>query len=377
MKKILLSLFLYGMACSAQDVITLNSGDEISTKVLEVTDTEIRYKKWSNKEGPTYSISKGEVFMIKYINGEKDVFRPQGENISSLQSTKSGLLKIHPAANNMDMIYNHNTPVQFVSSNNSKKAKWFFPIMAMSESSLVSSDDLQMEFVPTIVHSSGVTTGELLRYQIVLQNKSDNIIYVDLANSFRIMTNGESKNFFNNEQVTVSDGYSRGGGISLGTGIGGLGIGIEGSLSSSHMVSSTHENERVIPIAAHSKVFIGEYRQVHVKGDEYMTVSDLEEYRFNIKEENIEGGLKSNEYITLSEAESPYSAQYYVTYSMSPDFSSYFQLYSKLYAKYLVGGKIDDRYISSKEKLIKNIQSRIKNFWTDKGVIVGGCIMLL
>lgn len=59
----------------AQDYITLKNGDEIKAKVLEVNTDLIKYKNWTNLEGPIYSIAKGDVFMIKYANGTKDVFK--------------------------------------------------------------------------------------------------------------------------------------------------------------------------------------------------------------------------------------------------------------------------------------------------------------
>ena len=76
MKKfiILLTLLSTTVNLFAQDVITKLNGDEIQAKVLNINDTEINYIKWSNLNGPTYTISKNEVFMIKYENGEKDVF---------------------------------------------------------------------------------------------------------------------------------------------------------------------------------------------------------------------------------------------------------------------------------------------------------------
>jgi hypothetical protein len=58
----------------SQDIIVLKTGDEIKSKVLEVTPDLVKYKKWENQDGPIYSSNKSEVFMIKYINGTKDVF---------------------------------------------------------------------------------------------------------------------------------------------------------------------------------------------------------------------------------------------------------------------------------------------------------------
>lgn len=84
---LLISISVLVKTTFAQDLITLKSGDEIKSKVLEVTPDLIKYKNWSNPEGPTYSISKGEIFMIKYANGTKDVFKIANESGSSNNQT--------------------------------------------------------------------------------------------------------------------------------------------------------------------------------------------------------------------------------------------------------------------------------------------------
>ena len=58
---------------SAQDYIILKNGDEIKSKVLEISTSEIKYKKFENIDGPTIVILKSTVFMIKYKNGTKDI----------------------------------------------------------------------------------------------------------------------------------------------------------------------------------------------------------------------------------------------------------------------------------------------------------------
>ena len=55
------------------DVIVLKSGEEINAKVTEIGTSEIKYKKCDNPDGPLYTVSKSEVFMIKYSNGTKDM----------------------------------------------------------------------------------------------------------------------------------------------------------------------------------------------------------------------------------------------------------------------------------------------------------------
>ncbi len=76
MKKLFIIIFLLvstGMAM-AQDVIVKKDGSTIPSKVEEINNTEIKYKKWSNQEGPTYSISRSEVLSINYENGEVEKF---------------------------------------------------------------------------------------------------------------------------------------------------------------------------------------------------------------------------------------------------------------------------------------------------------------
>jgi hypothetical protein len=61
----------------AQDKIHKTDSTIIETKVLEIGNTEIKYKKFSNQNGPTYTISKTEVQMIVYENGEKEIFNTE------------------------------------------------------------------------------------------------------------------------------------------------------------------------------------------------------------------------------------------------------------------------------------------------------------
>jgi len=85
MKKILIALILaltFGSVFS-QDFIIMKSGDNIQSKILEVTTTEIKYKKFDNQTGPIYSVLKSDVQMIIYENGTKDIFK---ESNSSKQT---------------------------------------------------------------------------------------------------------------------------------------------------------------------------------------------------------------------------------------------------------------------------------------------------
>ena len=82
MKKLIftvIAVMLFGVFVQAQDLITKRSGEDIQAKILEVNQTEIKYKKFDNQDGPTFTISKSDVLMVRYENGTNEVFT-QTEN---------------------------------------------------------------------------------------------------------------------------------------------------------------------------------------------------------------------------------------------------------------------------------------------------------
>jgi hypothetical protein len=58
---------------SAQDVIHFLNGSEVSAIVLEISSTEVRYRRVDNPDGPVFSTPRSELFMIKYANGTKEM----------------------------------------------------------------------------------------------------------------------------------------------------------------------------------------------------------------------------------------------------------------------------------------------------------------
>jgi hypothetical protein len=116
-KKIFLLLLMAGqfMAGSAKDVIVLKNTTPIEAKVLEVTPTEVKYKKISNLEGPTYVIYKSEINTIVYENGEVESFvqesetntdktnTPQQTNVSENNTNKE--LQLYPTLDRVNGQY--------------------------------------------------------------------------------------------------------------------------------------------------------------------------------------------------------------------------------------------------------------------------------
>jgi opacity protein-like surface antigen len=91
MKKFLaIVLLMAGTAVStfSQDVITKKNGDEIRAKVVEIGSTDVKYKRFGNETGPTYTLSKSEIFMIKYENGDKDMFNETVKKTNATDESK-------------------------------------------------------------------------------------------------------------------------------------------------------------------------------------------------------------------------------------------------------------------------------------------------
>ena len=92
---IIISLSFYGTSLFAQDIIVKKDGQEIESKVIEISPVEIKYKIYNNLEGPIYSINKDELVFIRYESGEKETFsyKTKTQNIED-KETKNKYNKI-------------------------------------------------------------------------------------------------------------------------------------------------------------------------------------------------------------------------------------------------------------------------------------------
>ncbi len=74
----------------SQDIITKKTSEDIQAKVMEVTTNEIKYKKFDNQSGPTFTLLKSDILMIRYENGSKDIFN-EAQNISSTNNSSTDM----------------------------------------------------------------------------------------------------------------------------------------------------------------------------------------------------------------------------------------------------------------------------------------------
>jgi len=88
MKSLLLTLAMIVCAAQmlvAQDVIVTRQAARIDAKILEVSETEVKYKKTSNPDGPVFVLSTDSIATIAYYNGEVQVFKEKKKPEQKLQ----------------------------------------------------------------------------------------------------------------------------------------------------------------------------------------------------------------------------------------------------------------------------------------------------
>ena len=367
----------------ANDVIVLRGGDIIEGIVTEVQTTEIKYKKFSDSSGPTYSMPKTSILSIRYSNGKVEKFDESelSINVSSNGNDNSSVIRADAANDNESYKAQYNIIPKLNIKNSNKKSKEFFPIMAFSDSSIISTKELTIGIAPTAVEFYDGGWKVKMGYSIVIINKTDNPIYIDRANCFRRFNDMTTQSYFNNQQTTVSHGNNSGGGI--GMGIGAVGIGIGGSSGSTY--SEKYGVDRFLTIGPKSKANLIDYKYIRLseKKAKFKTVSDIEYWGFNLNK-NIVEPIKIGEIKEFSESETPYSNKYYITYSTDPEFKNSIALEFELYAKYIVGAKIKkDKWAMSlpygdsgqsdiaTSRMVSEIQKTIPDFWTNSLVIIG------
>jgi len=76
-------LFLLVEICSvtAQDLIVMRDGNIIEARVMEISSTEIKYKRFEHLDGPTIVIPAANILSIRYENGTSEI-------ITAISSTR-------------------------------------------------------------------------------------------------------------------------------------------------------------------------------------------------------------------------------------------------------------------------------------------------
>lgn len=70
------------LSMSAQDILVRKCGEVENVKVLEVSPTEVKYKKSNNEDGPVFIEKRSNLYSVKYKNGEVQIFNEMDKTTS-------------------------------------------------------------------------------------------------------------------------------------------------------------------------------------------------------------------------------------------------------------------------------------------------------
>lgn len=384
---VLTILSLVALNVAAQDIVVKKDGSTILAKVLEVNQDNIKYKKFSNQNGPTYTINLSDVMSVNYENGEKEDFNNSSITNDANQGNEAKEIIKDAAPNNSELLnlYAKDYHLNPAYKLKDKETSFGIAFLSFSNSSILSNDEIEIYlerdetqhpdkriFGPI---TENLKSAPLFRYDIVFKNKTSKFIYVDLANCFRTTNIGVSYCYYSSDIVTENKQSTSGGSFNLGgiTNAAGIG-GVAGSLanattvgkSNSTSLSKTHINQRILQIPPKGRVCMSKFEYVTEKKATslsygiYELINQGEEFFFSVSEPMIQnrnianslkldcktlplniGSVKMGEERQFTIENTPYTANYHLVYSTKEDFSTYSVLSPTLYINKIIGLRKD------------------------------------
>lgn len=252
---VLISIVAAGL--HAQDIIVMKDGSIVQSKVTDITSTEVKYKKFSNPDGPLYTINKSTILAINYENGEKETFWIAGQHPTNAETgSDSGVVHEIPVeadADNEDNVEFYNTPIEFVSEKGKEKdAKWVLWKYGVTQSSILSNKDIEVNFELRWVEYC-------CQYAILIRNKTDETIHIDLDKTRWVDKKGEYHSYYDDKQQTsITLGESSSGSI-------GLGYGIAVGGGSLNATTTTYFNNRYLDIPPHGEAILSDHVEAVAK----------------------------------------------------------------------------------------------------------------
>lgn len=340
------------VCASAQDMIVKKDGTVIQAKVMKVGTSEVDYKKWSNQNGPQYSIAVADILAINYQNGEKETFdnvsaqpeasKPAAQPTGMTQVTVETLSAEAKAANDATIEkYNqiYDTDVNEVKKNGN--AKEAFMRLGVAEGSVLENEDIAIS----------IATG-YMDIKFMIQNKTNSTLYLDLGNTFYVSM-GQSFGYYVPTSTTTTNSSSSGVGINAGAIAGAMGLGgVAGKLAgginfgggSTNGTAVTTFSQRVVAIAPGSTYNLDPQ---YIFGKEMRSISPgffcspnglmgILCYKAVFSDEN--GGRMLNyDLYSYSEQSSPLQLSFVTSYSKNEDFASSSSLRCGLYLMEMYG----------------------------------------
>lgn len=362
---------------SAQDMIVKKDGTVIQAKVMKVGTSEVDYKKWSNQDGPQYSIAVADILAINYQNGEKETFenvsaqpeasKPAAQPTGMTQVTVETLSAEAKAANDAAIEkYNqiYDTDVNEVMKNGN--AKGAFMRLGVAEGSVLENEDIAISIATGFMWPDGEFT-PIWPYpcnvgiKFMIQNKTNSTLYLDLGNTFYVSM-GQSFGYYVPTSTTTTNSSSSGVGINAGAIAGAMGLGgVAGKLAgginfgggSTSGTAVTTFSQRVVAIAPGSTynlapqfIFCNEPRSISPGFFCSYSRGWGTHYCKAVFSDENGGRMLNYDLYSYSEQSSPLQLSFVTSYSKNEDFASSSSLRCGLYLMEMYGKGLYEQLVN-------------------------------
>ena len=363
---ILFSVLCFVCNAKAQDKLITQKGDVKTVYVVEIGQNNIFYK-LENKEGASLQqIGKKEVVMIIHTDGTKEIFNTGDTSTPKVETPQNNAASTSQTDRHPVIVKNDNfVPVKFIDEKKkgkNKKANIFYLLYQFKNGSIIGDDNLSVEYkIIGYMDDSKLTSSKVnlvpeedptkphfnYSLKVILQNKSDKTIYIDLGNTY-ISRGEEATAYYIPSATSTGKETSTGGSVNLGSisnaiGVGGAagsilsGVNVGGS--SSNLSTTTTYSQRIISIPPKSKKTL-ENQLIFPLGSESLYNNNIQSKKAGCYIDTftpLENKIKEGDSLEFDENNSPINFSSYITYSFHENCTETSFLNTQMYIKQIIG----------------------------------------
>jgi hypothetical protein len=200
------------------------------------------------------------------------------------------------------------TPAQTLLSH-SGKSKDFTAIFGVKTNSLMSNDDVEINFLKKWVDDPIYNDKENRVYFVEIKNKTSDTIFIDRSRCFRMDSDGSRYCYY--------DSLKR---------------------------QDANSTKKMIAIPPHGKRNLTDYRWVKHEDGNYIEIVEYpEEFLWNLNAAGMyEGFVNYDEVKYFTEENSPYYRTFLIAYSKEPDFATYSLATINFYIREIIGWRYSE-----------------------------------
>ncbi len=398
---VILTLLAMTSVTAVADVIVLNDGTTMQVYNVEAATKWVYYTDTADDSGEVKRIAVDRVFAYKIGEGPMTTIGgnnrdPEVTQKSEIDKTDTKPQRVDaiPASDNASLIDAYNSQPDLEYKNKKPDSKnlsdYFLTIWGIEDNSILSDENIEIGFEKVYLEND--KNNSIIGHHIKVRNKTDRPVYIDLASCYRIMNGGYAAPYYTNSVYSETNGASRGASLNLGAVAGALGIGgaagtIAGGVSvgggTSRSIGISTVEQQIITIPPFSSVTlpgmkVSDGTNFHeciepiyfcnlpaseavtnsmVRNNSYVVKLAIAEDQRLQKVPDAQNATRDNLAIprwgqkNFTSANSPKHIGRIITYSLSPDFSTFKSLPVNLYIRGAFGIKLimeDQRFFNEK-----------------------------